>query len=224
MDGPTSSTDDVKVERRRLDRLISSLSALSVGDFDGARCEPEGDPDADPVSAVELLLDALSTELREVLESNEVFRDEMERAARDAEEKLRTIERQRLAIEDLSTPIIEVWEGVLTLPIIGVVDTRRSLTMTQKLLHAIVERRARSVIIDLTGVEIVDTVTADHLARMVRSAAMLGASCVVTGINPEVAQTMARLGVDLGTVQTYLTLKDGLQSRLPAANGNGSER
>jgi rsbT co-antagonist protein RsbR len=93
--------------------------------------------------------------------------------------------------------VIEVWDSVLSLPIIGVVDTRRSLDMTERLLEAIVRHQARCVIIDVTGVEMVDTATADHFVKMIKAAEMLGTTCVVSGISPAVAQTLTRIGVEL---------------------------
>ena len=94
--------------------------------------------------------------------------------------------------------------------IVGIVDTQRSVEMTERLLQAIVERQARCVIIDITGVDVVDTATADHFVKMVRAAAMLGAHCVVCGISPDVAQTLARIDVELTDVTTMRSLKDAL--------------
>jgi rsbT co-antagonist protein RsbR len=127
-------------------------------------------------------------------------------------DKLATIERQQLAIRDLSTPVIEIWEDILTLPIVGVIDSQRSSEMTSRLLAAIDESGARCVIVDVTGVDVVDTMTADHLIRMIRAARLLGAYCVLTGLSPDVAQTLVRIGVDLRGIRTLRSLKEGLKS------------
>lgn len=130
---------------------------------------------------------------------------------KELEEKLATIEVQRAAIRELSTPIIEVWNGVLCLPVVGVLDTTRSADMTESLLSAIVEKKADCAIIDVTGIQVMDTGTADHFLRMARAVRLLGASCVLTGINPSIAQTMIHMGVDLSGVITHRSLRNALQ-------------
>lgn len=127
-------------------------------------------------------------------------------------EKLATIERQQVAIRALSTPVIEIWEDILTLPLVGVIDSERSAEMTSRLLAAIGETGARCVIVDVTGVDIVDTMTADHLIRMIRAARLLGAYCVLTGLSPDIAQTLVRIGVDLRGIRTLRSLKEGLKA------------
>jgi anti-anti-sigma regulatory factor len=128
----------------------------------------------------------------------------------ELEEKLKVINRQRDALRELSTPIIEIWDDILVLPIMGVVDTRRSLEIMDNLLAAIVKSQTKCVIIDITGVEIVDTRTADYLLKVVQAAQLLGARCVLTGINPAVAQTLVEIGADLSKVKTLRNLKAGL--------------
>ena len=140
--------------------------------------------------------------------------DELRESIVLAEGRLETIERQRMAIADLSAPIIDVWDGVLVLPIVGLVDTQRSLELTERLLERIAESGASSVIVDLTGVDVVDTMTANHLLQMIRAAALLGAFCVLSGISPLIAQTLVQLDVDLSEIATVRSLKEGLQTCL----------
>lgn len=130
---------------------------------------------------------------------------------KELEEKLATIEVQRAAIRELSTPIIEVWDGVLCLPVVGVLDTTRSAEMMESLLAAIVEKRADCAIIDITGIQVMDTGTADHFLRMARAVRLLGSDCVLTGINPGIAQTIVHMGVDLSGVVTHRSLRNALQ-------------
>lgn len=134
--------------------------------------------------------------------------------AKQAEEELRAklalIEQQQQVIRDLSTPIIEVWDGVLTLPMVGVVDSVRVSEVTEALLSRIVEKNARFAILDLTGVEVVDTKVASHLVSIVNAIRLLGAEGIVTGIRPTVAQTMVALGLDLSSVVTHANLRAGL--------------
>ena len=130
---------------------------------------------------------------------------------RELEDKLSTIEAQRVAIRELSTPIMEVWEGILCLPVVGIMDSTRSADMTDALLRAVVATRARCTIIDITGIEVMDTSTADHFIRMAKAVQLLGAECVLTGINPQIAQTIVHMGVEMAGVNTHRSLRDALQ-------------
>lgn len=125
-------------------------------------------------------------------------------------DKLRIIEEQQTAIQKLSTPIIEVWEGVLTIPVLGIVDEQRAEQMMMTLLDAVTRTGCQYTIIDLTGVDAVDTGTADHLMRIVRAVQLLGAQSIVVGIRPEVAQTIVSMGVDLSSISTLATLRQAL--------------
>ena len=156
-------------------------------------------------------LSTLYTGINQMIDS---LAKEQQRSAayqQELEEKLATIEVQRAAIRELSTPIIEVWEGVLCLPVVGVLDTTRSAEMTEALLGAIVEKRADCAIIDITGIQVMDTGTADHFLRMARAVRLLGAECLLTGINPAIAQTIIHMGVDLSGVVTHRTMRNALQ-------------
>jgi rsbT co-antagonist protein RsbR len=144
---------------------------------------------------------------------DDLARGNAELAAR-VEENQRLVERLRLALDDLSTPVLELWDDVLALPIVGIIDTQRSVQMSERLLKAVLERRSRYVIIDLTGVEIVDTSTADRLLKMARAVALLGAECVLTGIQPNVAQTLTELGVEFAGFKTQRNLKRALDMYL----------
>lgn len=137
-------------------------------------------------------------------------------------DRLATIEQQREAIRELSTPVIEVWEGVLCMPVVGVMDTARSAEITETLLQSIVEKRAQSVIIDVTGIEVMDTGTADHFLRMAKAVHLLGAVCVITGISPSIAQTIVQLDVDLTRLTTHRTLRDALAKYVAKGAGAAS--
>jgi len=137
--------------------------------------------------------------------------------AQELEAKLHLIEKQAAAIRELSTPVMEIWDDILMLPIVGVVDTRRSMDIMNNLLQSIVARQAKFVIVDVTGVEVVDTKTADYLLKVVRAANLLGARCVLTGLSPAVAQTLVTIGADLTEVKTLRNPKEGLRHCLKAA-------
>jgi rsbT co-antagonist protein RsbR len=168
-----------------------------------------------------------------------VFRDltdrrnlELDLAARNAElasrdaEKTQLVERLRVAVNELSTPVLEVWDDVLALPVVGVVDTQRSAQMVEKLLAEVVDRRCKHVIVDLTGVDVVDTSTADRFIKMARAVELLGATCVITGIQPAVAQTLVELGVTFTGLSTQRNLKRALEwcmARLRREAARGSD-
>jgi anti-anti-sigma regulatory factor len=139
-------------------------------------------------------------------------KEQQQRQEQDLSEKMALIRRQEDLIRALSTPIIEVWEGVLTAPLIGVLNDARAVDLAQSLLSRIVKTRARFAIIDLTGADSVDTNTAGHLLRIIGAVRMLGARSVITGISPAVAQTVTSLGVDLSSVLTYANLREGLKA------------
>jgi rsbT co-antagonist protein RsbR len=106
---------------------------------------------------------------------------------------------------------------VLVLPIVGFLDSRRSQELMESMLASVARTQAKSIIIDLTGVEVVDTGTADHLLKMVQAARLLGTQCLLTGLHPAVARTLAELGADLGDVATLRNLKAGLKHCLAAS-------
>jgi rsbT co-antagonist protein RsbR len=139
-------------------------------------------------------------------------------------EKTELIARLRMAVQELSTPILELWEDVLALPVIGVVDSRRSAEMMERLLDEIVRSQSRFVIIDLTGVEVIDTSTADHFMKLVKAVGLIGARCVLTGIRPAVAQTLVDLDVNFGTLETLRNLKYGLRYCLRWLDAEDAER
>jgi rsbT co-antagonist protein RsbR len=127
------------------------------------------------------------------------------------EERERVIREQQEAIRELSTPVLQVRDRLLILPIIGAVDSGRARQLTEQLLGAIQRNRARVVVIDITGVGGVDMTVANHLVQTVEAARLMGASCVITGLSSEIAQTLVDLGVDLGMMNTVGDLQGGLE-------------
>jgi len=116
--------------------------------------------------------------------------------------------RQQQELMELSTPVVTLWEGILALPLIGTLDSARTQVVMESLLQRIVETGAAIAIIDITGVPTVDTVTAQHLLKTVAAARLMGADCIISGIRPQIAQTIVHLGVELGSVVTKATLAD----------------
>ncbi len=121
------------------------------------------------------------------------------------------IEEQRRTISELETPVIQVWDRVLALPIVGTVDTVRAQEMTERLLERIVQTGSEIVILDITGVPVVDTAVARHLMETVAAARLLGAQVLVVGLSKHTALTLVHLGIDLGGVTTRTTMAKGLE-------------
>jgi rsbT co-antagonist protein RsbR len=120
------------------------------------------------------------------------------------------IVRQQQEMLELSTPVVQIWQGIVTLPLIGTLDSARTQIVMESLLSRIVETGAATAIIDITGVPTVDTLVAQHLLKTVAAARLMGADCIISGIRPQIAQTIVHLGVDLGDVVTKATLADAL--------------
>jgi rsbT co-antagonist protein RsbR len=127
------------------------------------------------------------------------------------EERERVINEQQEAIRELSTPVLQVRERLLILPIIGVLDTARARQLTEQLLGAIRDNRATVVVIDITGVATIDETVANHLVQTVEASRLMGASTILTGLSPDIAQTLVDLGVDLGMMKTVGDLQGGLE-------------
>src|SRR6476660_959172 len=125
-----------------------------------------------------------------------------------------TILRQQQDMLELSTPVVKLWDGVLALPMIGTLDSARTQVVMETLLQRIVETGAEVAILDITGVLTVDTLTAQHLIKTVTAARLMGAECIISGIRPQIAQTIVHLGVDLGDVITKATLADAFAAAL----------
>src|ERR1043165_9177394 len=121
------------------------------------------------------------------------------------------IRQQRQDMMELSTPVIKVWDKILTLPIIGTLDSRRAQLMMEALLQKIVETGSTIAILDITGVKTMDTLVANHLIKTVTASRRMGARCILTGVSPAIAQTMVQLGIDLTQITTRAQMADGIK-------------
>jgi rsbT co-antagonist protein RsbR len=156
----------------------------------------------DDVSDPQLLADQIwrSTELLDALGlyTTDVFLQTREDLIRRAQEDML----------ELSTPVVKLWDGILALPLVGTLDSARTQVVMETLLEAIVETNSKVAIIDITGVPTVDTVVAQHLLKTVTAARLMGADCIISGIRPQIAQTIVHLGINLLDVSTKATLRD----------------
>jgi len=124
------------------------------------------------------------------------------------------IRRQQEEMLELSTPVVQLWDGIVALPLIGTLDSARTSVVMETLLQTIVETRSEIAIIDITGVPTVDTLVAQHLLKTVAAARLMGVECIISGIRPQIAQTMVHLQIDLSTVTTKATMADALRVAL----------
>jgi rsbT co-antagonist protein RsbR len=121
------------------------------------------------------------------------------------------VARQRQELMEISTPVIRLWEGIVAVPLIGTLDSVRSQVVMESLLSGIVDEQAAVAILDITGVPMVDTLVAQHLMKTAMAVQLMGAECVISGIRPQIAQTIVHLGIDLREITTRATLSDALK-------------
>lgn len=133
------------------------------------------------------------------------------------------IRRQSQQLMEQSTPVVRLWRQVLAVPLIGTLDTARTQVVMENLLQAIQDHEALVAIIDITGVPTVDTAVAQHLMQTVNAVRLMGADCVISGVRPSIAQTIAQLGIDLSTILTRATLADALATAIKMIDGPGPD-
>lgn len=191
-----------------ISEVLGVLKAVSDGDlgprlaFDYPESHPMGALAESVNSMIDALVEARATAQQRLAELNQ---------------RIDEIERQREAIRTLAVPVIEVWRGVLCVPVVGVLDTMQASEVTTTLLNAVVAQKARFVVVDVTGIDVMDTRAADHFLRMARAVMLLGSSCALSGIRPAIAGTIVHLGVELGEVRTFRTMRDALVSYVSGA-------
>ena len=168
----------------------------------------EADYDEEDVHIMQMIADTIAPVLNARLQ-----RERQERARDRAEQ---VVTRQAHEILEIATPVMQIWEGVVVAPLIGVLDSQRTQQFTDKLLESIVETNSAVALIDITGVPTVDTQTGQHLVETISAVRLLGAEVVLTGVRPAIAQTLVHLGVDLSNVTTRASLAAGLRVALDA--------
>jgi rsbT co-antagonist protein RsbR len=133
------------------------------------------------------------------------------------EARERIISSQAEELLELSTPVVKLWDGIVAIPLVGTLDSARTQVVTEKLLEALVETGSEHAIIDITGVPAVDTQVAQHLLKTVVAARLMGAECIISGIRPQIAQTVVALGIEFGDIATKATLADALIAALKSS-------
>jgi rsbT co-antagonist protein RsbR len=130
----------------------------------------------------------------------------------------RTVSLQKIALQELSASLIPIFEGITVMPLVGTIDTERAKQIMENLLHGVVKHRAEVVLIDITGVPVVDTMVAHHIIQASEAVRLVGAKCMLVGIRPEIAQTIVNLGINLNQLTTKSTLKKGIEAALEIMN------
>jgi rsbT co-antagonist protein RsbR len=204
--------DDISTSRAKAGSTASETATFvfSVKQpiFAALRARLAGQPDVLPGAswAVSTVLDSLGLYTLEVFQRS---RDQI-------------VTRQQQELLELSTPVINLWKGVLALPLIGTLDSMRAQVVMENILQKIVDTGAAIAIIDITGVPTVDTLVAQHLMKTIAAARLMGADCIISGIRPQIAQTIVHLGVDLESVTTKATLADAFLAALERTGALGS--
>ena len=187
------------------------------------------------MNCVNIAIETFSAAAFDVLEENKVLRNDNLRTYISmylswveplrksiihsyTEEWERTVRLQRVALQELSASLIPVFDRVSIMPLVGTVDTERAKLIIENLLEGVVEQRAEVVLLDITGVPIVDTMVAHHLIQAAEAVRLVGAKCLLVGIRPEIAQTIVTLGIDLTNFSTTSTLERGVQEALRLTN------
>ncbi len=124
------------------------------------------------------------------------------------------VQRRSLALLEMSTPVTKIWDGVLFAPIVGIVDSNRSVDIMNKALGSIADTRASTLLLDIGGVAVVDTAVANHLIKIAKAAVLMGCKTIISGISPAIAQTITELGIELGSVQTTSTIESALREAI----------
>jgi PAS domain S-box-containing protein len=131
------------------------------------------------------------------------------------------VQKRSLAMLEMSTPVTKIWDGVLFAPIVGIVDSKRSVDIMNRALNSIADTRARTLMLDIGGVAVVDTAVANHLIKIAKAAVLMGCKTIISGISPAIAQTIAELGIDLGSIQTTSTIEAALRESITRPGGGG---
>ena len=124
------------------------------------------------------------------------------------------VQRRSMALLEMSTPVTQIWDGVLFAPIVGIVDSRRAVDIMSKALSSIADTRARTLMLDISGVAVVDTAVANHLIKIAKAAVLMGCRTIISGISPAIAQTIVELGIDLGSIRTMSTIQAALRESI----------
>lgn len=210
----------IRDAEKRVEQITEALAAAAAGRL-AHRLVLSLDDEEDALRLLEHSINVMLEDLQYLRTQDEERNQQLTEMLQQSQlqtqqltETLETVRNQQQSIAELSTPVLQLWEDVLAIPIIGVVDTKRSMDIMEKVLGELSTRQSRFVILDITGVEVVDTRTADHFIKVAKASRLLGATCIVSGIRPAVAQTLVEIGVDMSAVDSAANMKEALRECL----------
>ncbi|WP_437332387.1 STAS domain-containing protein [Sorangium sp. So ce394] len=212
----------ISFEERRMQRVIDAVALASTGEVELA-LKQLGAVEQDAFGVVEEALRVFLSELSATAEQNAQALAALAASKRELESQLETIQRQEYAIRELSVPIIDIWHGILTLPLVGLIDSVRAVEVTDRLLARVADDSdVEWVILDLTGVTVIDSMTAQHLVKLAQAVQLLGARCVLTGLGGHVAETLVTIGVSFDELNPMRSLREGLRFCLAQRRAGGA--
>jgi rsbT co-antagonist protein RsbR len=218
----------ISIEERRMQRVIDAVALASTGEVELALKQLEA-VEHDTFGMIEEALRVFLAELSATMQQKTQALVALAASKRELEHQLDTIQRQECAIRELSVPIIDIWRGILTLPLVGLFDSMRAVEVTERLLVrvaddsdvewvildltgvTVIDSDVEWVILDLTGVTVIDSMTAQHLVKLAQAVQLLGARCVLTGLGGHVAETLVAIGVTLDELNPMRSLREGLK-------------
>ncbi|KYF96400.1 hypothetical protein BE20_42275 [Sorangium cellulosum] len=216
------SENMISFEERRMQRVIDAVALASTGEVELA-LKQLGAVEQDAFGVVEEALRVFLSELSATAEQNAQALAALAASKRELESQLETIQRQEYAIRELSVPIIDIWHGILTLPLVGLIDSVRAVEVTDRLLARVADDSdVEWVILDLTGVTVIDSMTAQHLVKLAQAVQLLGARCVLTGLGGHVAETLVTIGVSFDELNPMRSLREGLRFCLAQRRAGGA--
>ncbi|WP_437807541.1 STAS domain-containing protein [Sorangium sp. So ce1078] len=212
----------ISFEERRMQRVIDAVALASTGEIELALKQLVA-VEQDAFGVVEEALRVFLSELSATTQENAQALTALAASKRELESQLETIQRQECAIRELSVPIIDIWHGILTLPLVGLFDSVRAVEVTERLLARVADDSdVEWVILDLTGVTVIDSMTALHLVKLAQAVQLLGARCVLTGLGGHVAETLVTLGVSFDELNPMRSLREGLRFCLAQRRASGA--
>lgn len=203
-------SDESERSDGRIERLFEVVSLASVGEYEAAN-ERAAEGGTDALGALEDSVRVFVGELAAMDAARTAALAEVHAAKEALADKLAVIEAQQAAIRELSSPILDLWDGVIAVPLVGRVERGAALALTERLLAAVVARRARWALLDLTGVAGIDADTAACVVDLTRAVGLVGARCVLTGVTPAAATCLVEAGAGLGGIRCLADLREGLR-------------
>jgi len=211
------TTDVTQPLEERVARIESILARIASGDF--TQRIPLDENDEDALTTIEVGINFMAQDLHDLFAANMAQQAKLLAQRQEIEDGLKLLAMKQATITALSTPVIQVWQDVLCLPLVGSIDAARATEMTERVIAAVDRAKPHGMIIDITGINQMDEACASALVGTARAVRLLGCEVVISGVSPLVAQTLVGLGADFGAIATHRTLWDGLRHFIDGRRG-----